>query len=94
MQKSNPESRSLITVVKKTRWLIAVNANMLITLIMIAVFANLPRQISYWSLLIESITRIVELMSLVCLYGFLESYLFAKEGRPFLGYIYISSLVS
>lgn len=89
MKESNPESRSLIIVVKKTRWLIAINVNILITFVMIAVFVNLPREIPHWSLIIESITRIVELISLVYLYGFLESYLFSKENRPFLGYIYI-----
>lgn len=82
------KSKRTKQVLIKTRWLIAMNCNLGLTLVMIGVFSNLPRELPYMALLIESITRIVEISSCICLIGFLESYLSLYRNRPFLGYVY------
>ena len=81
------KSKRVKRVMMKNRWLMAMNCLLLLTIIMIGVFASLPRSLSTVTLLTESITRIVELASTFVLFGFLQSYLLSGP-YPLVGYFY------
>jgi hypothetical protein len=80
-------SKRVAQVLQKTRWLIAINCILCITLAMVGLFSALPAELPYVTLLIQSIARTLELAADICMYGFLQSYLTANK-IPFVGYFY------
>jgi len=88
MSKEEFHSNRITLVKKRTRWLIGMNVMLCLTFIMVVTFTNLPDELPYIYLIIQSITRIVELMALTCLYGFVQTYMMIYKGIPLVGYFY------
>ena len=80
------KSKRVSKVRIKTRYLISMNISLIFILISIGIFSLYPREIPFILLILNSVTRLIELFVMTTLFGFLQSYFY--HNKLFLGYYY------
>lgn len=81
-------SKRLLYIIRKNKFLMGNNAALVLTLTMVVVFSTVPRDLPYVAIVTEGTTRLVEVFSLICQFGFLETYFVSGKQKFLAGYYY------